>query len=206
MKNRRILIWLVVILGVTNLATIISALSYSSSVRRAESERQEAATDARVIFFRDYLDLDEGQMRQFVNLNRSFSLRAGRITSQLDRLRRQMIEELSHDKSDDDKVNSIASQIGTLHKELKQATAEYYSDLRGVCTPEQRILLREAFLVMSDPQGDFDAFRRERMHQRRPGMGRGERPFGMGRGGRFGDDMPDEESRQERENRGFMRR
>jgi hypothetical protein len=184
MNKTRLLIWLVIILAAVNIATIVSALSYSGKISRAEQERLTAETDARVMMFRDYLELDVRQMDVFVQLNRSFSQNAGRTTNRLDMLRRSMINELAQDNPDMKKVDQITAEIGELHRQLKESTAEYYLGLKEVCNPSQRERLREMFVVMSDPESDMDSFRRGRGMQR-PGQGRGQQRPGAGRGGRF---------------------
>lgn len=188
MTRSRLLIWVVLILLATNIATVVSVMRNSGE--RAEREvRGDAMADARVMFFRDHLELTDGQMAEFMQMNRLFSQDARRMTTRLDILRRNMIEELAKAEPDMKKVDQITAEIGSLHNDLKQATATYYLGLKKSCNQEQQERLKEMFMVMSDPQGDLNAIRRGPMG--RPGQGpgpgqefggRGRNIRGMGRG------------------------
>lgn len=140
--------------------------------------------DARVMFFREHLQLTDGQHREFMQLNRTFNQRAGRMAGRLDVLRRSMIEELAKPEPDMKKVESITGEIGSIHTNLKQETADYYLGLKDLCTPEQQELLKEMFMVMSDPEGDLNQLRRGQMGPGQDGRGR-MRGMGRGPGGRF---------------------
>jgi Spy/CpxP family protein refolding chaperone len=177
MTRNRLLIWAVLILLATNIAIVVSALSYSGRIKAEERTRSEEMADARVMFFRDHLQLTESQQRDFMIMNRSFTQNASRMTSRLDILRRSMVNELARPEPDMKKVEEITTEIGLLHRDLKQETAAYYLDLKKVCTPEQQERLKEMFMVMSDPEGDPDALRRGPM-----GGGRGRNIRGNGRG------------------------
>jgi Spy/CpxP family protein refolding chaperone len=186
MTRSRLLIWVVMILLATNIATVVSVIR--SSGQRAEPDvRGDAMADARVMFFRDHLELTEGQMADFMQMNRLFSQDARRMTTRLDILRRNMIEELAKAEPEMKKIDQITAEIGSLHNDLKQATATYYLGLKKSCNPEQQERLKEMFMVMSDPQGDLNTIRRGPMG--RPGQGpgaefggRGRNIRGMGRG------------------------
>lgn len=178
MTRNRLLIWVVMILLATNIATVVSVMRNSGE--RAEREvRVDAMADARVMFFRDHLELTEGQMTDFMHLNRLFSQDARRMTTRLDILRRNMVEELARKEPDMKRVDQITAEIGSLHNDLKQATATYYLGLKKSCNPEQQERLKEMFMVMSDPQGDLNAIRRGPMG--RPGQGPGQEFGGRGR-------------------------
>lgn len=184
MTRNRLLIWAVMILLAVNVATIVSALSYSGRIRGESAARSEAVADARVMFFREILQLTERQGREFIQLNRTFNQRAGRMAGRLEVLRRGMIEELAKPEPDMKKVESITAEIGTIHTNLKQETADYYLGLKGLCTPEQQERLKELFMVMSDPEGDLNQLRRGQMGPGPEGRGR-MRGMGRGPGGRF---------------------
>lgn len=184
MTRNRLLIWAVLILLAVNIAIVISALRYSGRIKAEEMVRSEAMADARVMLFREQLNLDERQNREFMQLNRTFNQRAGRIAGRLDVLRRNMIEELAKPDPDMQKVESITSEIGSIHSNLKKETADYYLGLKRVCTPEQQERLKEMFVVMSDPESDLNQLRRGQMGPGPAGRGR-MRGTGRGRGGWF---------------------
>jgi hypothetical protein len=177
MTRNRILIWIILILLATNIATVVSVIR-SSAGRPAEEARGEALADTRVMFFREHLQLTDEQMGEFMRLNRTFTQSARRMTNRLDMLRANMVEELARPEPDMKMVSQITGEIGSLHNDLKQATATYYLGLKESCNSEQQEKLKEMFMVMSDPQGDLDSLRRRSMGQ---GQGRGQGFGGRGR-------------------------
>ncbi|MBE0674693.1 MAG: periplasmic heavy metal sensor [Bacteroidales bacterium] len=180
MTRNRLLIWAVLILLGINIATIVSALSYSGRMRADEKSRAEAMVDQRMLFFRDHLQLTEEQMKEFAGINRAFNQEARRTTSRLEMLRRNMVDELAGNEPDMQKIESITEEIGLLHRELKMSTANYYLNLKSACNPLQQELLKEMFMMMSDPESDMNDLRRGPMG---PGPGgRGRNMRGMGRG------------------------
>ncbi len=182
MTRNRLLIWIILILLATNIATVVSVMVNSGRMNADRRARGAEMADARVMFFRDHLQLSESQMSDFIQLNRKFGQVAGPMTGELDQLRRNMIVELSETEPDLDKVEKITEEIGSLHKQLKQATTKYYLGLKGVCTPEQQELLKEIFMVMSDPSGDLNSIRRGPMGPGGPGQGQGRNMRGPRRG------------------------
>lgn len=187
MTRNRLLLWAVLILLATNLATILSALRYSGRVKAEERTKNETIADSRVLFFRNHLNLTDSQMVEFVRLNRDFVQEARKSTSRLDLLRREMVENLSERTPDHGKIESLTDEIGGLHRDLKRTTASFYLGLKDVCSPEQQHILKEMFLVMSDPEGDIVQFRRGPMGQGpgQAGKGMNRRGSGRGMGNRF---------------------
>jgi len=182
MTRNRLLIWIILILLATNIATVVSVMVNSGRMNADRRARGSEMADARVMFFRENLQLSESQMSEFTKLNLKFGQVAGPITGELDRLRRNMIIELSNEKPDLEKVEKITEEIGSLHKQLKQATTKYYLGLKGVCNPDQQELLKEIFMVMSDPSGDLNSIRRGQMGPGGPGQGQGRNMRRPGRG------------------------
>ncbi len=180
MTRDRVLIWVVLVLLAVNIATIISALRYSGKVKSDGTEAVGEVVDARQILFREHLGLTASQERDFVRLNSSFSQNAGRMTVRLDQLRREMVEELSRPDPEMKVIEKITEEIGSLHSNLKMETAEYYLGMKKVCTPEQQVLLREMFMVMSDPEGDLNTLFRGPIGPGPGGRGRNMRGFGRG--------------------------
>jgi Spy/CpxP family protein refolding chaperone len=180
MTRNRLLIWAVIILLAVNIATIVSALSYSGRIKAYERAETEAITDERVMLFRDNLQLTDEQMNEFAGVNRSFNQNAMDISNRLERLRRDMVDELAGNEPDMKRIEGITSQVGMLHQELKMSTANYYLRLKAICNPEQQEGLKEMFVIMSDPESDINDLRRGPMVP--GGRGRNMREMGRGQG------------------------
>src|SRR5690554_4662474 len=149
-QKYKILIWVVVILALTNLSMGLSFLYHRQQEKQllADKEEQniELPAQQRTRFFREQLNLDRQQIEQFKTLNRDFNRTAWNIKHQLSELRILMIDELKQDNLDEQKLNSISTQIGALHKKLKDETINYYLGMKEVSNIEQQEKLYEIFM------------------------------------------------------------
>ena len=178
MNRNRVMGWAIVILIATNMATVISGVRHSTNDFKSEEMRD----NMRIMFLSNHLQLNEEQTARFVTLNKAYNQNARQSTAILNRQRIRMIEELSKENPDMEKVEKISVDIGSLHKDLKMATADFYLGLKRECNKEQQESLKEFFKVVSDPAGDPSTLRGGAMRQR--GWGKGSGP-GRGNRGNF---------------------
>ncbi len=170
-KNKyRILVWVVVILLATNLSMGISYFYHKQQDKKLTEQVEETAIEVpaqrRTRFFREQLNLRPEQMDAFRELNRSFNRSAWSITHDLQSLRFEMVEELGSDSPDHEKLDSVSSQIGSLHQQLKNETIDYYLGMRAVCDEEQQQKLNEIFMSMLQKNEDVKLPRQGRMRNR----------------------------------------
>jgi hypothetical protein len=165
----RLLIWLVFILFAMNIATITSLVYHSRQTKKQATVQQgnsqsgiKAEQGAR--FFREQLNLDPDQVNRFREINREYNQASNFITLDLERLRRDMVEELGKPGSDTVKLNSISREIGLQHEKLKKLTIDYYLKMKYSCTEDQQLKLNYIFKEMVQKEDTVT------MHQ---GRGRG---------------------------------
>jgi len=161
----RILIWVVVILAATNLSMGISFWYHRQQDKKAvEAQKQqvEMPSEQRTRFFREQLNLGPDQLDSFRNLNRNYNRSAHQISNQLSDLRIEMVEEMGKNDPDSLKLHSISSEIGELHKSLKELTIDYYLDMKEVCNQDQQDKLKEIFLSMTQSKEDVSLPQRGR--------------------------------------------
>ncbi|WP_319500646.1 periplasmic heavy metal sensor [uncultured Draconibacterium sp.] len=154
----RILIWVVVILAATNLSMGISFWYHKQQDKKAAGEQQhqvQMPSEQRTRFFREQLNLQPDQVDYFRELNRNYNRSARRISDQLALLRVEMVEEMGKAESDTTKLHSISSEIGEMHKTLKDLTVDYYLDMKAVCNENQQEKLKEVFLSMTKSKEDI---------------------------------------------------
>ena len=164
-KNKyRILVWIVVILLATNLSMGISYFYHKQQDNALNEQVEEVAIEVpaqrRTRFFREQLELNGEQLDEFRELNRSFNRTAWDITHELQSLRLKMVEELGNENPNIEKLDSISSDIGMLHKQLKNETIDYYLNMRAVCNEEQQQKLNEIFMSMLQQDEDVKLPRR----------------------------------------------
>lgn len=150
----RTLIWIIVILIATNLSTIGSfyyhRIAEAKSAQSAQDHQTTIPGEQRTRFFRDELNLDDDQIDQFREINRTFNRTARSIEIDLAQLREDMISELGTQNADSNRLARIAVEIGENHRELKQVTSTFYLDMKKLCNEEQQAKLHEIFQSMLD--------------------------------------------------------
>jgi Spy/CpxP family protein refolding chaperone len=148
----RILIWIIVILVATNLSTIGSFYYHRMTEAKTPEAKQESQSaipgEQRARFFRDQLNLNDEQLDQFRDINRTFNRTARGIETNLVQLREDLIKELGTQNPDSTRLDQMAIEVGNNHRELKQVTTTFYLDMKKICTPEQQVKLHEIFQSM----------------------------------------------------------
>ncbi|HAH25389.1 MAG TPA: hypothetical protein DCL77_16805, partial [Prolixibacteraceae bacterium] len=143
----RILIWIIVILVATNLSTI-SSFYYNRISEAKESKMEDQKVipgEQRARFFRDQLNLNDEQLDQFRDINRTFNRTARGIEMNLAQLREDLIKELGTQNPDTTRLNQMATEVGNNHRELKQLTNTFYLNMKKICSAEQQAKLHEIF-------------------------------------------------------------
>lgn len=155
----RTLIWVTGILLATNLSMGMSFLYHkrkdNQQAQQSKEEKYEMPGLQRTRYFREQLDLDPGQVDIFRQLNRDFNQKAWQIQNRLSALRSEMVGELGTDNPDMQKLDSVAVEIGELHKHLKSETIDYYLAMKQVCTPEQQENLHKIFMSVLETEEDI---------------------------------------------------
>lgn len=148
----RVLIWIIVILIATNLSTIGSFYYHQpKEVKVAENQpddQQAVPGEQRTRFFREQLDLNDEQLDQFRDINRTFNRKARMIEMNLARLRQELINELGTQNPDTARLDRMAGEIGNNHSELKHLTVDFYLSMKRICTGEQQAKLHLIFQSM----------------------------------------------------------
>ena len=104
-------------------------------------------------FFGAEIGLDMNQTDEFISHNRSYNMKAGRITENLTALRHEMVKEMISSDQDSARLESILEEFGGYHILLKRSTIEYYNNLYSICDSRQQERLQYLFNDMLDPDG-----------------------------------------------------
>ena len=147
--TNRTLIWVVVILLATNLSMAVTFLYHKQQDKKAAQQTKESTIEVpaeqRTRFFREQLNLNLEQVNLFRELNRNYNRTARDITFRLEKLRSEMVDELGKPEPDRELLNSLTKEIGELHTQLKNATIDYYLDMKTICDESQKVKLNEIF-------------------------------------------------------------
>jgi hypothetical protein len=152
MKRNQLLIWVVVLLIITNLVTIGTIL-YHNYKQTAAADNVAINTGAGVNmlngrFFRQTLGFSEAQMDSFRDINQEFRPYAMDVTFGIDSLKSAMFTELQKAAPDTVRLSNLSEQIGQMHGKLKYETFHFYLNVKKICSPIQIIDLEKAFLPL----------------------------------------------------------
>jgi hypothetical protein len=159
MENKyRILIWVIIILVATNLSMGFSFLYHRQQDKKLmehmEQNEIELPAKQRTRFFREQLNLEPRQMEIFRELNRDFNRTAWQINHQLESLRIEMVTEMGSPTPDKTILESISTEIGALHTQLKNETIDYYLAMKEICNDNQKEKLNEIFISVLQKNED----------------------------------------------------
>ena len=148
MNKIKLLTWAVILLVVLNITTI-STILYHNYTENVNSKTIVLNTDGNNMltgrFFKQTLGFNQTQMNVFREANREFRPKANGIILQIDSLKNEMFIELKKNKSDTVRLNTLSTETGTLHAELKRETNRFYLKIKTVCTPRQLEQLQTTF-------------------------------------------------------------
>lgn len=150
-RKTQLLIWLVVLLLVMNAVTIGTILYHNYQERQAASASLilpgggGGPNPLNGRFLRQELGFDWSQMDSFRKLNQNFRPKAMDISFQIDSLKELMFEKMQEPQPDSLGIETLADQVGALHKELKSETFRFYEQLRRICRDDQKARLKDIF-------------------------------------------------------------
>ncbi|NPA67529.1 MAG: periplasmic heavy metal sensor [Chlorobi bacterium] len=158
--NKNTLIWIVVILAITNISTVGTIL-YRAYFEKTKPEINYSQTikipQSRLgRFFRNELNLNIEQHRKFRQFRQEFHAKANIITAEMQKKRNEMLNELAEENSDTAHLHKLAEELGDLHEDLKHLTFEYYLNMKSICNAEQKEKLFEIFKSMTNGAGEIN--------------------------------------------------
>lgn len=147
----RILIVMVIVLLTLNIATIVSLLYHTMLEKKEiasvnDPNHSAVVADQGTRFFGQQLGLDSSQIEKFREVNREYNRIINGIAFDLEKLRREMVDEMAAKIPDKSKLQSISREIGSKHEEMKNRTIDYYLMMKSICTEEQQEKLYSLFL------------------------------------------------------------
>jgi hypothetical protein len=149
MNRNQLLIWAVVLLILTNVATVGTILYNRYKVSAAaDNIAINSGSGVNMLngkFFRQTLGFTHEQMDSFRDINQVFRPSAMDLTYGVDSLKTAMYNELQKAVPDTVRLNNLSWQIGEMHGKLKYETFHFYLNLKKICSSAQSIELEKAF-------------------------------------------------------------
>ncbi len=171
-KNK-ILIWIIIILAVTNISTVGTIIYHNYFPEKIENCNDNDTNKIKVPdtqlgrFFRDELNLTYEQHQKFRIYRQNFHYKASNITNKMQKLRNDMLNELKKENSDTVYLHKLAKDLGTLHTELKHLTFEYYLEMKNECNDEQKEKLYQIFNSMMNKNTGINPPKKNKLNLRK---------------------------------------
>lgn len=159
-SNPKTLIWIIVILFITNISTIGTIIYNKRNHQKFQKtnhfEQINVPNNHLGRFFREELNLNYEQHQKFRNLRQNFHSNAIELTNKMQSKRNEIVCELGSEEADTAKLNQLANDIGELHKSLKYLTFNYYLDMKNICNTKQQQKLYEIFKLIVTNNGEIN--------------------------------------------------
>lgn len=139
--------WAVIILTVVNLS-MIAGFAYKAWIEEPRPVAQlPPKTPERGLgrMLREELQLNQEQHLKARDARKNFHTRASQIAKELQMTRHALLHEMQRQQPEHQLIKSYADSIGFYHGQLKHATADFYLELKRICTPKQQEQLRQVF-------------------------------------------------------------
>lgn len=180
--GRKTLIWTIILLAALNLGTIGTIILRSWQWNRAVDRESYIDVERRVTnrgqgpMIGIMTIMDETQTEQFSQYNHHFRNKGRAISMHLNRIRNQMMTEMTQANPDTVLLGVLSDSVGMLHSTLKKETYRYYLNLNRICRPDQKEALQQHFRQlfgsdrqeMTSMQGKGRRGGRNMMKQRQP--------------------------------------
>jgi Spy/CpxP family protein refolding chaperone len=159
-KKIKILIWLVIVLAITNLSTIGTLLWMRYQPPPffkpfMKNERfMNSPEGGKGPWFMKQMNLTDSQSEEFHQHTVWFRQNAKQLADEMATYREEMMTEMSATNPDTIKLNALSQQIGNNHAKLKQLSYQYFLKLKSACPPDQIEPLKQSFRHLMHHDGE----------------------------------------------------
>jgi len=147
-KKQRIINWLSIFLLVINISAFATLLLMNNKTISSTSETTEHYKSDK--FLKDALNLTEEQYEEVSAMDHKIFRIYQNILDMQCESNFKLMAELSAENPNQQKMDSIAKQIGGLYTGLKRQTIKHFMNIRSICTDEQSILLEKLLKDMME--------------------------------------------------------
>lgn len=148
MNNKIKNLWIAVIMLLVLNLTTIGTILYHNYTEQNNTDNIWISPDIQPIngkYFRQQLNFDDRQMEVFRSANHKLRQHANDLIRNIDAQKELLFIELQSQEPNYENIKEISSQIGSLHAQLKVATAEFYITVNSVCNQQQKENMKDLF-------------------------------------------------------------
>lgn len=168
-KQKQLLTWTVILLVILNVGVIglmiyknYQQADYNSrtGIERFDDNRRMSRDRACMVHER--FGFNEAQREKFEQSADRHRHNMNILKDSIRGLRTGMMQELTREQPDKEKLNIYSEQIGKIHAAIYKETMEHFLDVQEIATPEQREKINDFHMEIARERG-FGPYR--------PGMG-----------------------------------
>ncbi|HEX2922294.1 MAG TPA: periplasmic heavy metal sensor [Bacteroidales bacterium] len=151
MKTNKYLVLTIILLLVVNISAVVTMIYHNRQEIKTTNRTMAILPESRESmqysgrWFRDKLGFNREQMTKFQEFNPAFRQKVRSINIEMNKMKREMLDEMNAENIDTLRLNALSDSIGGLHAELKKVTYSYYFDLKEICNSEQQKKLQQVF-------------------------------------------------------------
>jgi Spy/CpxP family protein refolding chaperone len=150
-KNR-LTFWILILLVIINVSALVT---FYVANRKVDSNTLPSADVKPGAALQSELSLSPDQNSKVSEINTTYKAGSESIISSIKQKKAELLDELSKENTDTNKINTILNELGIRQNQLQHANIKQFLDLKKVCTPEQTRKLSQIYseLYGCDVQG-----------------------------------------------------
>ena len=135
-RNNKILVWALIALFALNIAALSTILYHVYFGEDADTSQVEAPA-----FMKDRMQMNDRQWRTFRDQHHRFRQDSRELFQEMHNLQGEMLNEITSDAPDREKLDELAVEYGTMHTRLKQRMIDHMLEMKENISPEQEQML-----------------------------------------------------------------
>ncbi len=142
----KLLVMAVIALALLNITTVVTILIQSppQEINTFGKMSDELPKDYKNHFFTYYLDLDSIQIEELASINTKYMSSKKDLSKSVGVLTMELANKINNGCTPKEE-NSYYDSLIQLHKKMKYENYVYYTELRKMCNPQQKIRLDKFF-------------------------------------------------------------
>jgi Spy/CpxP family protein refolding chaperone len=153
----RVLTWVVIALAVLNITTLSTIFWHRYQFRPDDGKDRDryhiSEPDRKGGIFDEKLSLSIEQKKKFSIIHRAYKVTTHATIEEMNKLRKNMIDEMKKKNIDTSVLYNYAKEIGNLNAKMKKQTVQLFLELKTECNPQQQDSLAIIFSSILQKDG-----------------------------------------------------
>lgn len=142
LEQKRVLIWVIVVLMIFNITAGITIAIHISNEKSVQEQALE--TD----YLQQELNLNDEQVRGLGRIRTEFRKSSQPLAARIRETRKALIEEMAQKNPDTLLMKELSTELGKFQGELTYQIASQFLSIQSMCSPDQALRLNAAYQYM----------------------------------------------------------